>query len=122
MITAVMRGSQRPGGGWGRNVEALLILGVLGALGGETSAAERFPSRPVRVVVAAGVGSGPDIIARQLGIKLTEAWGEQIVVDNRAGASGLIGAEAVAKAAPDGHTLWMATLTQLISTTAYQRF
>jgi hypothetical protein len=84
-------------------------------------AAQRFPNRPVRMVVAATVGAGPDILARTLGIKLTEAWGEQIVVDNRAGASGLIGAETVAKSAPDGHTLWMSTMTQLISTTLYQR-
>jgi tripartite-type tricarboxylate transporter receptor subunit TctC len=74
------------------------------------------------MVVASTVGSGPDIVARQLGIKLTQAWGEQIVVDSRAGASGLIGAETVAKATPDGHTLWMATMTQLISTTLQQKF
>ncbi len=85
-------------------------------------AAQRFPSRPIRMVVASSVGSGPDIIARQLGIKLTETWDEQIVVDSRAGASGLIGAETVSKAAPDGHTLWMATMTQLISTTLHQKF
>ncbi len=58
------------------------------------------------MVVAATVGSGPDILARQIGIKLTELWGGQIVVDSRPGASGLIGAETVAKAVPDGHTLW----------------
>ena len=73
------------------------------------------------MVIAATVGAGPDIVARAMGIKLTEAWGEQIVVDNRAGASGLIGAETVAKAAPDGHTLWLSTLTQVISTTLHQR-
>jgi tripartite-type tricarboxylate transporter receptor subunit TctC len=73
------------------------------------------------MVVAATVGSGPDILARQIGIKLTEVWGGQIVVDSRPGASGLIGAETVAKAVPDGHTLWMATMTQLISTTLHQR-
>lgn len=84
-------------------------------------AAQKFPNRPIRMVVAATVGSGPDVIARLIGIKLTEIWGEQIVVDSRPGASGLIGAETVAKAAADGHTLWMATLTQLISTTLHQR-
>src|SRR5262249_36994412 len=98
-----------------------LPLAVL-VVAASADAAERFPSRPVRMVVAAAVGSGPDVLARQIGIKLTEAWNEQIVVDNRAGASGLIGAEAVARAAPDGYTLWMATLTQLLSTTAYRKF
>ena len=74
------------------------------------------------MIVAATVGSGPDILARQLGNKLTEAWGQQVVVDPRAGATGLIGAEMVARAAADGYTLWMATLTQLISTTLHGRF
>ncbi len=84
--------------------------------------AQKFPSRPIRMITATTVGSGPDVIARLLAARLTESLGQQIVVDNRAGASGLIGAELVARAAPDGHTLWMATMTQLISTTLYQRF
>ena len=67
-------------------------------------------------------GSGPDILARQIGTKLTEAWGQQIVVDARPGATGVVGAEMVAKAAPDGYTLWFATMTQLIGTTMYQRY
>src|SRR5688572_1531671 len=99
-----------------------LVL-LCGALCASTAAAaaQKYPSRPVRMVIAATVGAGPDIVARAMGIKLTEAWGEQIVVDNRPGASGLIGAETVVKAAPDGYTLWLSTLTQLISTTLYRR-
>jgi tripartite-type tricarboxylate transporter receptor subunit TctC len=84
--------------------------------------AQQYPSRPIRMITATTVGSGPDVTARLLAARLTELLGQQIVVDNRAGASGLIGAELVARAAPDGHTLWMATMTQLISTTLYQRF
>jgi tripartite-type tricarboxylate transporter receptor subunit TctC len=99
-------------------IRLILLLGV--ALG-TPAVAQKFPSKPVRMVIATTVGSGPDVIARLLGTRLTELWGQQIVVDNRAGASGLIGAELVARAAPDGHTLWMATMTQLISTTLYQR-
>ena len=68
------------------------------------------------MVVASVTGSAPDIIARHLAVKLTEAWGQQIVVDTRPGASGIIGAETTAKAAPDGYTLWLGTQTQLIST------
>ena len=79
-------------------------------------AAQKYPSRPVRMVVASMTGSAPDVIARHLGAKLTEGWGQQIVVDTRPGASGLIGAETTARAAPDGYTLWLGTQTQLIST------
>src|SRR5688500_13009869 len=84
--------------------------------------AQPFPARPLRMVVAAAPGSGPDILARNVGSKLAEAWGQQVVVDPRSGASGLIGAELVARAAPDGYTLWMATMTQLISTTLHNRY
>lgn len=103
------------------NIARPLFAGLCAVLS-TTAAAQHFPSRPIRMVTATTVGSGPDVIARLLAARLTEALGQQIVVDNRAGASGLIGAELVARAAPDGHTLWMATMTQLISTTLYQRF
>ena len=86
-----------------------------------TGAAQTFPTRPIRIIIATTVGSGPDILARQIGIKLTEAWGQQIVIDPRAGASGLIGAELTANATADGYTLWMATMTHVIATTMYQR-
>ena len=84
--------------------------------------AASFPTKPIRMIVATPIGSGPDVVARLIGTNLADAWGQQVVVDTRAGASGLIGAEIVAKATPDGYTLWMATMTQLISTTMYQRF
>jgi tripartite-type tricarboxylate transporter receptor subunit TctC len=74
------------------------------------------------MVVASVAGSAPDIIARHLGAKLTEAWGQQIVVDTRPGASGLIGAETAARAAPDGYTLWLGTQTQLISALLHGKF
>ena len=83
---------------------------------------EAFPQRPIRMLVAAAAGSGPDILARHIGAKLTEAWGQQVVVDPRPGASGLIGAELVARSTPDGYTLWMATMTQLISTTLQDKY
>ena len=84
--------------------------------------AQTYPSKPIRLLIAATAGSAPDVIARLLANKLTEAWGQQVVVDPRPGAIGLIGAEIVARSAPDGHTIWMGTLTQLISTTLYQRY
>src|SRR5262245_13340739 len=69
----------------------------------------QYPGKPVRIVVPYSAGGGTDIVARALGQKLADRWGHPVVVDNRAGASGMIGAEAVAKAAPDGYTLLMAT-------------
>ena len=74
------------------------------------AAAQGFASKPVRIIVAFPAGGGTDIIARLLAPKLTETWGQQVIVDNRPGASGIIGTELAAKAAPDGHTLFMGTM------------
>lgn len=67
--------------------------------------AQEFPNRPVRMVVPFPPGAASDFLARVLGLKLTEAWGQQIVVDNRPGAGGLIGGTVVARATPDGYTI-----------------
>jgi tripartite-type tricarboxylate transporter receptor subunit TctC len=67
--------------------------------------AAAFPERPLRIVTPFPAASTTDVIARPLAAKLTEAWGQPVVVDNRAGAGGGIAAEIVAKATPDGHTL-----------------
>jgi tripartite-type tricarboxylate transporter receptor subunit TctC len=84
-----------------------LILGVgavLALLAG-AAAAQDYPIRPVRMVVPFPAGAASDFLARVLGQKLGETWGQQIVVDNRPGAGGLIGGTVVAKAAPDGYTI-----------------
>ncbi len=86
------------------------------------AAAQTYPTRPIRLLTPTAAGSGSDVVARIISGKLTETLGRQIVVDNRAGVSGLLAAEIVAKAAPDGYTLGMVTLTQLMATVLYQRF
>ena len=73
------------------------------------TAAETFPSRPVHLIVPYAPGGSGDLIARLLGDKLSTLWGQQVVVENRPGAGGLIGTEAAAHAAPDGYTLYLAT-------------
>jgi tripartite-type tricarboxylate transporter receptor subunit TctC len=67
--------------------------------------AKDYPNRPVRIIVPQAAGSGVDLTARVVAQKLTDAWGQQFVVDNRPGANGIIGLEAGAKAKPDGYTL-----------------
>lgn len=73
--------------------------------------AQTYPNKPVKLVVPFGAGSATDTVARQVGQLLSEALGQQFIVDNKAGANGSIGAEFVAKAAPDGYTLIMSTNT-----------
>ena len=68
-------------------------------------AAAQYPTKPVRVIVASGAGGGLDFVARQVGVPLSEALGQAVVVDNRAGASGSIAAEVTSQSAPDGYTL-----------------
>jgi tripartite-type tricarboxylate transporter receptor subunit TctC len=83
-----------------------VIVGSVAALSGAaTPAAAAFPDRPIRVVVPFPAGGSNDVVARFLGKKLYQVLGQQIIVDNRAGAGGNVGAEAVKLASPDGYTL-----------------
>jgi tripartite-type tricarboxylate transporter receptor subunit TctC len=76
-----------------------------------TASAQKFPSKPVRIVVGFGPGGGTDLAARAIGQKLTEAYGSSFIVDNRPGAAGNLAGDIVANANPDGHTLLMANST-----------
>jgi tripartite-type tricarboxylate transporter receptor subunit TctC len=89
-----------------RALAAFLVLFLSGA-----AAAQDFPSRPVRLVVTVPPGGAADFIARLVGSRLSESLGQPVVVENRGGAGGTIAADAVAKAAPDGHTLLQNSIT-----------
>jgi len=73
----------------------------------DTVVAQNYPTKPIRMIAPFTAGSGSDILARLIGPRLREAWGQQVVVDNRGGAGGTIGAAIVATSAPDGHTLML---------------
>jgi tripartite-type tricarboxylate transporter receptor subunit TctC len=95
-----------------------LFLAAL-LLGG-SALAQPYPSQPIKFIVPFTPGTGMDIIARHVGPKLTERLGQPVVVENRPGASGNIGAEAVAKAPPDGHTLMVGANTLVIAANLYK--
>ena len=77
------------------------------ALGAGTAAAQTYPAKPVRIVIGLSAGGGTDVLTRIIAARLTESWGQNIVVENRPGASGFIAGELVAKSPPDGYTLIM---------------
>ncbi|HEY9446085.1 MAG TPA: tripartite tricarboxylate transporter substrate binding protein [Burkholderiales bacterium] len=84
---------------------------VLLAAASVPALAQTYPSRPIRLIVPSTPGGSVDTLARTVAPKLSEKWGQQVVVDNRAGAGGAIAAELVAKSPPDGYTLIMATVS-----------
>ncbi len=89
------------------------FLALSAALLSANAFAQAFPSKPIRIIVAFPAGGGTDIVARMIAPRLGEALGTQVVIDNRAGAQGVIGTELAAKSAPDGHTMFMGTLGNL---------
>jgi tripartite-type tricarboxylate transporter receptor subunit TctC len=80
-----------------------------------------YPNKPIRIVMPVSPGGGGDIMARAIGQKLTETWHQAVVVDNRPGAATMIGTEIVARAAPNGYTLVMATSSHAINPSLYPK-
>ena len=90
---------------------AVALAGLALAAGGAPAAAQNYPTKPIRFIAPFPPGGATDILCRILGQKLTEAWGQQVVVDLRPGASGSIGTEIAARATPDGYTMLLGNLT-----------
>src|SRR5215217_6010969 len=73
--------------------------------------AQTYPSKSIRLVVPFAAGGALDVVGRVIGAKLSESWGRQVIIENRLGAAGNIGAEFVARSTPDGYTLLMSSVT-----------
>jgi tripartite-type tricarboxylate transporter receptor subunit TctC len=90
-----------------RSAVMFLIPAALFAVAAHTAVAQQYPSKPIRIVIPFSPGSASDILARFIGPKLYEAWGQQVVADNRSSAGGTVASGIVAAATPDGHTLML---------------
>ena len=103
------------------NILQYIFAATLMMVSGAVWSQDKYPSKPVRLIVAFPPGGSTDIVARMVGQKLGEKLGQQVVVDNRSGAGGTIGTEIAARAAPDGYTLTMGTTsTHVIAVGAYK--
>ena len=100
--------------------KGMVLVSAALALAAEAGA-QNYPTRPIRIIALSSPGSGPDIVGRLIGQKFTEAWGQQVIVDTRPGATGIIGAEIAAKSAPDGHTLVIITSQAVIVSVMYEK-
>lgn len=99
---------------------ALLVTAAMAALC-LPAYAQSFPTKPVRLVVPSTPGGSVDTLARTVATKLSEKWGQQVVVDNRSGAGGTIAAELVARSTPDGYTLLMATIASAATSVSLRK-
>src|SRR5262252_8205315 len=97
-------------------LSAVLLTAIPGTVGGQ-----QYPAKPIRVVVASSAGSNPDTVARILANGLTQALGQQIIVEDRAGAGGNIGAEAAARAPADGYTVFFSHTNHSINPGLYRK-
>lgn len=99
----------------------LLVLGALATLAAAPAAAQNYPAKPVRMIIPFSAGGAADVPGRIVTQKMTEAFKQQVVVENRPGAGSTIGADTAAKSAPDGYTLFMISNTHFVSAALYKK-
>lgn len=97
------------------------LAAMAGTAWGHGTGPGQYPLKPIRLIILSTPASGPDIVGRLIGARLTESWGQQVVIDPRPGASGIIGAELAARAAPDGYTLTIATTQAAIVSVMFDK-
>jgi tripartite-type tricarboxylate transporter receptor subunit TctC len=98
----------------GRFLVPLVLVMLAGGIAAAEDASATFPNRPIRMIVPFPAGGPSDIVARLIGQKMSEDWGQPVVIDNRPGGNTIIAAQAAAKAEPDGYTLFMAIDSTLV--------
>jgi len=105
-------------------VNAILKVGLYAAvcaMAAASTSAQEYPHKPIRLIAPFAAGGGTDVLARIVGQRLSERWGQAVVVDNRPGAGGNIGADIVAKSSPDGYTLMLGGVPHAIAVTLYKK-
>lgn len=103
-------------------IKYLLAFSMLAAaVPAAAQSSAKFPTKPVRIIVAFPPGSSTDIVARVVGERLTELWGQNVIIDNRPGASGNIGTQVALRANPDGHTLFMNSSAIAVNVSLYSK-
>ena len=102
-------------------VSRMLMVGMLAAISGPVAAQQPYPSKPIRVIVPFASGSTLDVLARLVGQKLTESWGQPVIVDNRPGSNGIIGTEVLAKSVPDGYAFIVVSSGHVINANLYPK-
>src|SRR4051812_14956236 len=103
-----------------RSVVAAITIATFTAAASQAQT-PAYPTRPIRIVVPSSPGGGLDLVSRAIAQQLTAAWGQSVIIDNRAGAGGTIGPDIVAKSAPDGYTLLIASATFAVNYSVYPK-
>jgi tripartite-type tricarboxylate transporter receptor subunit TctC len=99
----------------------MTVAAVLLLAAGAIAAQDKFPTKPIRMLVPFSAGSATDFFARTVGQKMSESWGQQVVVDNRPSAGGVIASELLLNATPDGHTLMMVSIGHAVNASLYSK-